>query len=186
MSVSSPLLNEIAKPYANALFDLALEQGDVDDTEKALLDIHRLVQQSHDFNRFLTSPLISRAQQGDVVETWVKHAKFSHIVSNFLRLLVQKRRLFVLGDCIAVFKKLVADHRGEVTAHLVSAEELTAAQLDKLGAALKNKLGKDVSIDTCVDPSLIGGLIVRVGSQMIDSSLRTKLDAMKIAMKEVR
>jgi F-type H+-transporting ATPase subunit delta len=107
------------------------------------------------------------------------------LTANFLQLLVKNRRLFALRDIVSGFRRLLADHRGEVTAEVTSAVPLSEAQTEELKATLKAKTGKTVTLNTTVDPSILGGLIVKIGSRMIDTSIRSKLNALKYAMKEV-
>ena len=156
MAAQNSVLTQIARPYASALFDLAESENQLASVETSLSDVSRLIGESADFSRFLRSPVIS----GD------EKAK-------------------ALDAIIATFRELAAKARGEVTAEVTSAAPLSADQAKALAETLKGKLGKTVTLNQFVDPSLIGGLQVKVGSQMIDSSLKTKLAAMKIAMKEV-
>jgi F-type H+-transporting ATPase subunit delta len=186
LSASNSTLVQIARPYAAALFDLAGDAGQLTDVESGLDAVAALVGKSEDFSRFLRSPVISAAEKTAAIEALIKDGLASGQVANFLRLVARNRRLFALPAMIAEFKQLAAKARGEIRAEVVSATELTGKQEEALAAEIKRKLGKTVSLTSRVDQSLIGGLIVKVGSQMIDSSLKTKLTAMRIAMKEVR
>jgi len=112
-------------------------------------------------------------------------SKISGLVGNFIRVIAKNRRLFVMPEMLSAFRRLVADHKGEASAEVTVAKALTAAQTKGLKAALKSVVGKDVAIDATVDPSLLGGMIVKVGSRQIDTSLRTKLSSLKLALKEV-
>ena len=179
------ILEHIALPYATALYDLAAEAKAVPATEKSLDAILKLVDASDDFSRFLRSPVLSADVKAEAVDAILAKAKTPALVSNFLKLVAKNGRLFALPAIIGAFKALAAKARGEVKAEVTSASALSAAQLKTLSDTLKKKIGKTVTLQTHVDPSLIGGLQVKVGSQMIDSSLKTKLTAMKIAMKEV-
>ena len=179
------MLTQIAQPYAAALFDLAKSEGAVDAVESGLASIQKLADESDDFRRFLRSPVISADAKADAVDVILAKAKTSTTVTNFVKVVARNGRLFALPAIINAFNALVATERGEVTAEVTSAAALSGAQLKSLADALKAKIGKTVTLTEHVDPSLIGGLVVKVGSQMIDSSLKTKLQAMKIAMKEV-
>ena len=140
---------------------------------------------SPDFGRFLRSPVISAGEKSVAVEAILGKANLNPTVANFVKVVARNGRLFALPAIIKAYQALAAAGRGEVTADVTSAAPLTSAQLKSLADTLKTKIGKTVTLTEHVDPSLIGGLQVKVGSQMIDSSLKTKLTAMKIAMKEV-
>ena len=185
MSATLSVLTGIARPYAAALFDLAGDAKAVEGTEKDLDAISALIESSGDFSRFLKSPTISVDAKRDVIEAILKKAKTSELVANTLRLVARNGRLFALPAIISAYKALAADARNEITADVTSATGLTAAQEKELAKVLKDKLGKDITLNTRVDESLIGGLVVKVGSKMIDTSLKTKLSAMKIAMKGI-
>ncbi|MCB1518936.1 MAG: F0F1 ATP synthase subunit delta [Hyphomicrobiaceae bacterium] len=185
MSASSSALAQIARPYANALFDLGKESGSLGDIEGGLDSISALVNDSSDFADFLKSPLIDTEEKAKAMNAILDKVSLPALVSNFVKTAAGNGRLFALPAMIAAFKELAAAERGEMRAEVTSASELTKAQLDSLAATLKDKFGKDVALDTNIDPSLIGGLVVKVGSRMIDTSLKTKLTAMKVAMKEV-
>lgn len=185
LSAQNSVLAHIARPYANALFDLAVAQKAVSSVEASLDGIGDLIRSNQDFSNLLASPVVASEVKSGVIEAIVAKAKLPELVANFLRTVADNARLFVLPAMIEAFKDLAAKERGELRAEVTSAAPLTKKQLTDLARVLKSKTGKTVTLDTNVDPSLIGGLIVKVGSQMIDSSLKTKLTAMKIAMKEV-
>jgi len=185
LSTSSSVVAHIARPYASALFDLAAEAKNVPGVEKSLDELDALIGQSDDFSAFLKSPVISADIKTGVIDKIVTKAGFSELVANFIRLVAKNDRLLVLPAIISAFDEMAAKQRGQVRAEVTSAAPLSKQQLSSLGATLKKQLGKSVTLDTNIDPSLIGGLIVKVGSRMIDSSIKTKLTAMKIAMKEV-
>ena len=176
---------QIARPYAQALFDLARDDKSVDKVEKGLETVGRMADESEDFARFLRSPVISAEEKAAALEEVLKKAKVDGTVANFLRVIARNGRLFSLPATIKAFRELAASSRGEVSAEVTSATPLSADQLKTLAETLKAKVGKTVTLNEHVDPSLIGGLVVKVGSRMIDSSLKTKLAAMKVAMKEV-
>ena len=179
------MLTQIARPYAAALFDLAKSEGAVDAVESGLASIQKLADESEDFRRFLRSPVIGAEAKSVAVEAILAKSKTNATVANFVKVVARNGRLFALPAIIKAFSALVAAERGEVSADVTSAAALSSAQLKSLADTLKAKIGKTVTLNEHVDPSLIGGLVVKVGSQMIDSSLKTKLQAMKIAMKEV-
>ncbi|WP_127144250.1 F0F1 ATP synthase subunit delta [Pelagibacterium montanilacus] len=185
MSATHSLLTQIARPYASALFDLASEADAVEATEKDLDSIAELISSSEDFARFLGSPAISNDARRQALGAVLEKAQPTELVANTLRIVAKNGRLFALSAIITRFKELAAVARNEITAQVVSASPLTDAQRDDLVAVLREKVGKTVSLNTRVDESLIGGLVVQVGSKMIDTSLKTKLSAMKIAMKGV-
>ncbi|WEK04328.1 MAG: F0F1 ATP synthase subunit delta [Candidatus Devosia phytovorans] len=185
MAAQNSVLTQIARPYASALFDLASSENQLASVETSLSDVSRLIGESADFARFLRSPVIAGDEKAVALDAVLAKGKTNELVANFLRLVAKNGRLFALDAIITSFRELAAAARGEVTADVTSAAPLNDAQAKALGETLKAKLGKSVTLNQFVDPSLIGGLQVKVGSQMIDSSLKTKLAAMKIAMKEV-
>jgi len=185
LAEQNSVLTQIARPYAAALFDLSQSEGSVDAVESGLVEIQKLAGESDDFRRFLRSPVISADHKSSAVEAILARANINVTVANFVKVVARNGRLFALPAIIKAFQALAAEGRGEVTADVTSAAPLSSAQLKSLADTLKQKIGKTVTLTEHVDPSLIGGLMVKVGSQMIDSSLKTKLTAMKIAMKEV-
>jgi len=185
LAEQNSVLTQIARPYAAALFDLSQSEGSVDAVESGLVEIQKLSAESDDFRRFLRSPVISADLKSSAAEAILSKAKLNPTVTNFVKVVARNGRLFALPAIIKAFQQLAAEGRGEVTADVTSAAPLSSAQLKSLADTLKQKIGKTVTLTEHVDPSLIGGLQVKVGSQMIDSSLKTKLTAMKIAMKEV-
>ena len=185
LAAQNSVLVQIARPYASALFDLAESENQLASVETSLSDISRLIGESEDFSRFLRSPVITSDTKAGALDALLAKAKTNALVSNFLKLVAKNGRLFALDQIIVGFRELAAKARGEVTADVTSATPLTSAQVADLAETLKAKIGKTVTLNQFVDASLIGGLQVKVGSQMIDSSLKTKLAAMKIAMKEV-
>jgi F-type H+-transporting ATPase subunit delta len=178
------LVAGIAGRYATALFDLARETGALDTTADELKALETLLRESDDLARLVRSPVFSASEQIAAVDEIGKQASMSALTSNFLKLLAKNRRLFVLTAIVKAFRKLLADHRNEVTAEVTSAVALTEDQADELRASLKAKTGRNIDLDAHVDPALIGGLVVKIGSRMVDSSIRTKLNNLKFAMKE--
>jgi F-type H+-transporting ATPase subunit delta len=175
----------MAGRYANALFELAREENKLEETEQALAGLSVSLDESEDLRRLVRSPIFSSAEQSDALAGIAKQAGLPKLTANFLQLLVKNRRLFALRDIITGFRMLSADHRGELTADVTSAVSLSAAQTDELKATLKAKTGKSITLIEKVDPAILGGLVVKIGSRMVDSSVRTKLNNLKYAMKEV-
>lgn len=175
----------LAERYATALFELAEDEKALAELEADVDRFATMHDQSDDLQSFIRSPVYSAEEQMRALAGVLDKAGISGLVANFLKVVAANRRLFAVPDMITAFRRLVAERRGEVAAEVTSAEPLSEAHLAALKEALKQSLGKDVAIDARVDASLIGGLIVKVGSRMIDSSLRTKLNSLKLAMKEV-
>jgi F-type H+-transporting ATPase subunit delta len=169
--------------YASALFDLAKDQGQLKEVEADLKTFAAALESSSDLYRMVRSPVFSSTEQGKALDAILAKAGLGALSSNFLKLLARNRRLFAVSDMIKIFRALSADFRGEVTADVASAHPLTDAQLTALTDTLKASVGKDVQIHAKVDPTLLGGLVVKIGSRMIDNSLRTKLNSLKVAMK---
>jgi F-type H+-transporting ATPase subunit delta len=181
---SSPI-SSIAERYATALFELAEDDKALNDLENDIGRFATVHDQSDDLQAFIRSPVYTAEEQVRGIEAVLNQAQIGGTVGNFFKVVARNRRLFATPQIIAAFRALVAKRRGNVTAEVTSAEPLSEAHLAALKDALKASLGKDVTLDTKVDPSLIGGLIVKVGSRMVDSSLKTKLSSLKLAMKEV-
>ena len=185
MSETAGISTGIAKRYATAVFDLANEGKAIKALESDVAALEVAMTESADLRTLLNSPLYSREEQGAAIAAVAKKMKLSDTTSNVLALLAAKRRLFVMPQLIAVLHDMLADARGEVTAEVTSAKKLTKAQTDKLAQTLKSQAGKSVTIKETVDESIIGGLIVKVGSKMIDTSIASKLNALQNTMKEV-
>lgn len=187
MAGEDPLISGMAGRYGNALFELALDNKAVD-TVKADLDrFDALVAESPDLNRLVRSPVFDADSQLRALAAILDKAGIAGLAANFLRVITTNRRLFAVRDMIRAYRALVARHKGEVTAQVTVAEPLSDKNLGALKDALKSVTGgKDIDFDVRVEPAIIGGLVVKVGSRMVDSSLRTKLNAIKIAMKEAR
>jgi F-type H+-transporting ATPase subunit delta len=182
-----PIISGMAGRYASALFELALE-GKVTDAVKVELDkFDQLVAGSADLNRLVRSPVFGVDEQLKALSAILDKAGIKGLAANFLRVITTNRRLFAARDMIRGYRMLIARHKGEVTAHVTVAEKLSDKNLDALKGALKTVTGgKDIDFDVNIDPAIIGGLIVKVGSRMVDTSLRTKLNLIKLAMKEAR
>jgi F-type H+-transporting ATPase subunit delta len=179
------IVSGMAGRYATALFELALESKAVDQVQSDLKAFDALIASSPDLTRLVRSPVFSADEQGKALSAILDKGGIKGIAANFLRVIAANRRLFAVSEIIRGFNALVAKHKGEVTAEVTVADTLSDARMDEIRAALKQVTGKDVQIDVTVDPSIIGGLKVKVGSRMVDASLRTKLNSIKHAMKEV-
>jgi F-type H+-transporting ATPase subunit delta len=182
-----PIISGMAGRYASALFELALEGKQVDAVKTDLDSFDQLVAGSDDLARLVRSPVFGAEEQLKALSAILDKAGIKGLAANFLRVITTNRRLFAARDMIRAYRALVARHKGEVTAQVTVAEKLSDKNLDALKGALKTVTGgKDIDFDVKVDPAIIGGLIVKVGSRMVDSSLRTKLNSIKLAMKEAR
>ncbi len=171
--------------YAKAMFDLANERNALDDVKADLATITAMLDESADLESVVRSPVLSRDDQARAMDAVLDAAGVGQMVKNFVGVVAKNRRLFALRGMIRGYNELLAQHRGEVAAEVTSAQPLTDAQRDNLAAALKQAVGRDVTIETSVDESLIGGMIVRVGSRMVDFSLSTKLASLRLSMKGV-
>ena len=176
----------MAGRYATALFELALESNAVDQVQAELASFDAMVGSSPDLTRLVRSPAFSAEEQARALSAVLDKAGLTGIAANFLKVVASNRRLFAVREMIRGFNALVAKHKGEVTAEVTVAEQLNDARMNDIRDALKQVTGKDVKIDVTVDPSIIGGLKVKLGSRMVDASLRTKLNSIKFAMKEAR
>jgi F-type H+-transporting ATPase subunit delta len=173
----------LALRYANAIFELAAEERAVEAVEADFVMLKSLLKQSPELTRLVRSPLFSREDQARGMEAVLAKAGASDLTRKLILLLAQKRRLFALTNIIGAFEQLLARDRGEVAAEVISARALSAAETAELRTVLKNKLGREPRLTAQVDPALLGGLVLKVGSRMIDSSLRSKLDGLRAAMK---
>lgn len=176
-------LAEISGRYATALFELA-DQGKVlDRVADDLRQLKRMLADSKDLRRLVRSPVISRAEQGQAMLAIMEAAEQDPLTRKFVGLVAANRRLFALGAMIDAFLAELASRRGEITAHVASVSALSEAQVKAVAAALGKALGGKVAVEHEIDPSLLGGLVVRVGSRMVDTSLRTKLQKLELVMK---
>jgi F-type H+-transporting ATPase subunit delta len=176
----------MAGRYATALFDLASETNTFDAVMADLDSFDALVAGNADLNRLVRSPAFSADEQLQALSAVLERAGVSGLAAKFLKLVTSKRRLFAVRDMVKAYRGLVARHKGEATAEVTVAEPLGDEHVKALRAALKAVSGKDVSLDIKIDPAIIGGLVVKLGSRMVDTSLRTKLNAIRHAMKEAR
>lgn len=185
MSDKGSISSGIAVRYATAVFELAKEAKKLPALETDLDALTAALEDSTDFVELISNPVYTRDEMAAAVAAIGKKMKLTSIVVNTLSLMAQKRRLFVLPALINTVKGMIADEKGEVSAEVTAAKKLTKAQEDKLTKSLKASIGKDVIINVTVDESLIGGLIVKVGSKLIDTSIKSKLSNLQNAMKEV-
>ena len=176
------IVEGVAGRYAAALFDLAKDNSKIADVEADLTKFQALLDMSDDLKRLVRSPVIRSEDQGRAINAVLSKTGIGGLAGNFLKLIAANRRLFAASDMIKAYRALAAKQRGEVTAEVVSATALNDAQTAQLKETLKATVGKDVTLNSRVDPSLLGGLIVKVGSRMIDSSLRTKLQNLKVQL----
>jgi F-type H+-transporting ATPase subunit delta len=179
------IVSGMAGRYATALFELALEASAVDSVRSDLARFDALISESADFTRLIRSPVFSADEQTNALTAVLDKAGIAGLAAQFLKVVASNRRLFAARDMVKSFNQLVANHKGEVTAQVTLAEKPSDAHLAAIRDTLNAVTKKDVQVDVNVDPAIIGGLIVKVGSRMVDSSLRTKLNAIKHAMKEV-
>jgi F-type H+-transporting ATPase subunit delta len=175
----------LAGRYASALFDLADEAKAIDTVESDLTAISHMIDESDDLKRLIASPVLARDEQSRAVDAVLKKAGASDTTRQFVGVCAQNRRLFALPAMIREFRRLASERRGEQAAEVISAKALNNDQKAALADALKKAVGSDVAVDEKVDPELLGGLIVRIGSRMVDGSLKTKLQQMRLAMKGV-
>lgn len=185
MSEPASISTGIANRYATAMFGLARDENALASLETDVDALDAAIRESADLRDLITSPIYSRDEQAQGIAAVAKAMDLSPHVSNLLALLASKRRLFVLPHLIRVLREMIAAEKGEVTAEVTSAKALTKTQADRLAKSLSAQSGKDVKIVATVDESLIGGLIVKIGSKMIDTSIASKLRALQNTMKEV-
>lgn len=173
----------LAGRYASALFDLARESNAIDTVRKSLATLQAALTDSADLSALVSSPVVTRTDASKAIAAVAKSLKLDSLTAKFLGVLAGNRRLADLAGMIDAFNAIVANHRGEVTAKVTSAHPLSAAQLKELTANLKSRVGRDVTVATTVDPAILGGLVVQLGSQLIDGSIRTRLNSFAQAMK---
>jgi F-type H+-transporting ATPase subunit delta len=181
-----PLVSGMAGRYATALFELAREANAIDAVKADLDRFDSLVAESPDLARLVRSPVFSAEEQLQALSAVLGRAGIGGLAAQFLKLVTTNRRLFAARDMVRGYRELVAQHKGEATAEITVAEKLKEDHIAALKSALKAISGKDVDLAIKIDPAIIGGLVVKLGSRMVDSSLRTKLNAIRHAMKEAR
>ncbi|NOT70743.1 MAG: F0F1 ATP synthase subunit delta [Hyphomicrobium sp.] len=182
MASNETVVEGVAGRYASALFDLAKEASKVSEVEADLNKFQAMLDESDDLRSMVRSPVIATEDQSRAMGALLAKAGIGGLAANFFKLIAGNRRLFATSDIIKAYRAISAKERGEVTAEVTSAVALNDAQTAELKQALKATVGKDVTLSARVDPSLLGGLIVKVGSRMIDSSLRTKLQTLKVQL----
>ena len=183
MDISGGIQASLAGRYALALFELAEEQKQLDSVAASLAAVRQALADSDDFRALTTSPLVGREQAVPAVAAAAAAMELDPITGNFLGVLAKNRRLAQLGAVIRAFNTLAARHRGEITAEVTSARALDEGQVDAIRATLRTRYGSDIAVDLNVDPAILGGLVVKIGSRMIDGSIRTKLNTLAQAMK---
>jgi F-type H+-transporting ATPase subunit delta len=180
------IVSGVSGRYASALFSLAQDERQAEPVADALTRFDALIAESPDLERLVRSPVFSAADQVKALDAVLAQAGISSVAANFIRLVATKRRLFFIREMIADYRKLCDASRGVTRAEVTSAAALTDANVASLKDSLRAASGgRDVDLDVKVDPSIIGGLIVKLGSRMVDGSLKTKLNAIRLAMKEV-
>jgi F-type H+-transporting ATPase subunit delta len=184
VAAEDPSVSGVSGRYATALFELARDEKSVDEVKADLDRFEVMLTESADLKRLVRSPVFAAEAQSRALTAVLDKAGLSGTSAKFLKVLTANRRLFVVSAVIRDFRSLVANFKGEATADVTVAEALSDKNLDALKTALKSVTGKDVALNVKVDPSIIGGLMVKLGSRMVDSSLRTKLNSIKHAMKE--
>jgi len=173
----------LAERYAAALFDLADERRMFDEVASDLREIKAMLTDSADLLRLMRSPILSRGEQGKAIAALAERAKLNRLVRDFLAVVARNRRLFAVPTMIDAYLAKLAARRGEVTAEVTAAQPLSEGQLGALSEQLRRTVGRRVTVDARVDQRLIGGMIVKVGSRMVDSSLKSQLQRLQLAMK---
>ncbi|MBB1093486.1 F0F1 ATP synthase subunit delta [Rhodopseudomonas palustris] len=184
MASEDPSVSGVSGRYATALFELARDEKVIDAVKADLDKFSAMLVESPELLRLVRSPVFGAEAQTKALGAVLDKARIAGISANFLKLLAANRRLFVVADVIGAYRALVARFKGEATADVTVAETLSDKNLEALKLALKSVTGKDVTLNINVDPAIIGGLVVKLGSRMVDSSIRTKLNSIKHAMKE--
>ncbi|HWI77163.1 MAG TPA: F0F1 ATP synthase subunit delta [Sphingomicrobium sp.] len=183
METSGGIQASLAGRYASALFDLARDEKQIDAVSRSLDSLNQALADSREFGQLVASPLVGRDDAGKAFSAISAELKLDPLTANFLGVLARNGRQGQLAQVIRLFRRLAAEHRGETTAEVVTAHPLTDDQVAALKTQLKARAGRDVTIDARTDPAILGGLIVKLGSQMIDASLKTKLNRLAQAMK---
>jgi F-type H+-transporting ATPase subunit delta len=183
VDISGGIQASLAGRYAIALFELANERKQLDAVGESLAALKQALADSEDFRALTTSPLIGRDQAMRAVAASARAMKLDPITTNFLGVLAKNRRLAQLGNVIRAFNTLAARHRGEINAEVTSAHALDEGQVDAIRKNLRARYGADIAVELSVDPAILGGLVVKIGSRMIDGSIRTKLNSLAQAMK---
>jgi F-type H+-transporting ATPase subunit delta len=183
VETSGGIRASLAGRYASALFDLARGQKQIESVGKSLDALGQTLLDSKDFNELVTSPLVSREEAGKAFDALAPTLGLDALTTNFLGVLARNGRKSQLQPVIRAYRRLAAEHRGETTAEIVTARPLNDDQLAQLRSQLRTRAARDVTIDATVDPAILGGIVVKLGSQQIDASIRTKLNRLASAMK---
>ena len=183
METSGGIRASLAGRYASALFDLARDERQIDSVSRSLDTLGQALLDSKEFAELVASPLVSRDEAGKAFASLAPQLGLDPITINFVGVLARNGRKNELRAVIRAFKRLAAEHRGETTAEVVTARPLNDDQMAALNAQLRTRAGRDVAIDATVDPNILGGIVVKLGSQQIDASIRTKLNRLAAAMK---
>ncbi len=185
MADESTGISGLAGRYAAALFELADERHALDEVAGDLRELRAMLGASGDLLRLVRSPVLSRAQQGKAMEALVENARLSKLTGDFIGVVARNRRLFAVPAMIEAYLNKLAERRGEVTAEVTAAQALSEAQQNALGDQLRRVVGSRVAMDIKVDPSLLGGMIVKIGSRMVDGSLKGQLQRLQLSMKSI-
>ena len=183
VETSGGIRASLAGRYASALFDLARDQRQIDSVGRSLDALQQALVDSKDFGELVTSPLVSREQAGEALAALAPQLSLDPITTNFVGVLARNGRKGQLPAVSRAFRRLAAEHRGETTAEIVTARPLNDDQVSQLKQQLRSRAGRDVTLDMSVDPAILGGIVVKLGSQQIDASIRTKLNRLASAMK---
>jgi F-type H+-transporting ATPase subunit delta len=183
VETSGGIRASLAGRYASALFDLARGQKQIESVGKSLDALGQTLLDSKDFNELVTSPLVSREEAGKAFDALAPTLGLDALTANFLGVLARNGRKSQLQPVIRAYRRLAAEHRGETTAEIVTARPLNDDQLAQLRSQLRTRAARDVTIDATVDPAILGGIVVKLGSQQIDASIRTKLNRLASVMK---
>jgi F-type H+-transporting ATPase subunit delta len=175
----------LAQSYAGALFDIADERRMLDEVASNLRELRAMLAASVDLSRLVKSPILTRGEQGKAISTLAERAGFSPLIRDFFAVVAKNRRLFAMPAMIEAYLEKLAERRGEITAEVIAARPLSETQLALLSDQLRRSVGLRVSVDARVDPGLIGGMIVKVGSRMVDGSVKSKLQRLQLAMKGI-
>lgn len=181
-----PGVSGVAGRYGSALFELARDENAIDQVSADLARFSALIEESADLRRLIRSPTFSAEEQGNAVKAILERAGIGGLAANLIRFVAGKRRLFGLPEMIRAYRALVAESKGIVAAEVRLAEQPSDRMMNEIKTALREMAGADVDVAVRIDPALIGGLVVKIGSRMIDASLKTKLNTIRIAMKEAR
>ena len=185
MADESTGISGLAERYAEALFELADERHALDEVASDLRELRTMLAQSGDLTRLVRSPVLSRAEQAKAMAALADNARLSKLTADFVAIVARNRRLFAVPAMIEAFLKKLAERRGEVTAEITAAQALSDAQQNALTDQLRRVVGGRVAIDVKVDPSLLGGMVVKIGSRMVDGSVKGQLQRLQLSMKGI-